>query len=70
MNIMPILKKKLKENCRMEVIMVRPFTKGADLLCKNVVYETEDYNAYSKRIEESLNRFFFITRKFSAVSEN
>lgn len=56
--------KKLKENCRMEVIMVRPFTKGADLLCKNVVYETEDYNAYSKRIEESLNRFFSLQENF------
>ena len=44
--------------------MVRPFTKGADLLCKNVVYETEDYNAYSKRIEESLNRFFHYKKIF------
>lgn len=56
--------KKLKENCRMEIIMVRPFSKGADLLCKNVVYETENYNAYSKRIEESLNRFFSLQEDF------
>lgn len=56
--------KKLNENCKMEIIMVQPFSKGADLLCKNVVYETEDCNAYSKRIEESLNRFFSLQEDF------
>lgn len=56
--------KKLNENCTIEIILVRPFTKGADLLCKNVVYETDDYDTYSKRIEESLSRFFSLQENF------
>lgn len=59
-----LFEEKLKENCRIEIIMVRPFTASAELLCKNVVYETENKNLYNKKIEESLERFFVLKERF------
>ena len=44
--------------------MVTPFSHGANLLCKNVVYETKDEIEYSQRIAESLRRFLRLKREF------
>ena len=41
----------------MEIIMVRPNTPSANLLCDNVVYETQDYAVYSQKIEKALDGF-------------
>ena len=48
---------KLTKGCLMEIIMVRPNTPSANLLCDNVVYETQDYAVYSQKIEKALDGF-------------
>ena len=55
---------KLENQCNIEVVLVEPFSAGADLLCKNVVYETVDKNIYSQKIEDSLGRFMQLKKKF------
>lgn len=64
-----LFEEKLKGNCRIEIIMVRPFTISAELLCKNVVYETGNKNLYNKKIEESLERFFLLKETFPQLIE-
>lgn len=57
--------KKLNEGCHLEVIMVNPNSKSAELLCKNIVYETRDAGIYSVRISESLQRFIELKAMYS-----
>jgi len=55
---------KLRNRCSIEIVLVKPFSPGADLLCQNVVYETIDKVAYSQKIEDSLVRFARLKREF------
>lgn len=48
---------KLSKGCSIEIIMVRPNTHSANLLCDNVVYETQDYSVYSQKIQNALDAF-------------
>ncbi len=56
---------KLISGCQIEIIMVEPYSNAANLLCDNVVYETNNYNKYSMKIEESLKQFMRLKEKFS-----
>ena len=53
-----LFENKLKNGSQLEIIMVEPFSSGANHLCDNVVYETDDHEIYSRKIQDSLNRFF------------
>lgn len=55
--------KKLSSGCQIEIIMVKPNSNAANLLCDNVVYETKDYTEYSRKIEESLKRFLRLKKE-------
>lgn len=54
---------KLANNASIEVILVKPYSAAANMLCQNVVYETSDEKQYSQRITESLNRFLSLKEK-------
>ena len=58
---------KLKDGCDILIIMVKPFSPAADLLCKNVVYETRDTNRYSNKIEESIKRFIKLKEMYPSL---
>ena len=55
---------KLKKGCQLEIIMVKPYSHAADLLCDNVVYETNDHEQYSLKIWESLQRFLRLKQEY------
>ena len=55
---------KLKSGCTFEINMVRPYSAGSNLLCKNVVYETRDDDLYSKKTKDSLERFIELKKSF------
>ncbi len=57
---------KLKNGCELEIIMVRPYSNAANLLCDNVVYETSDYQKYSRKILESLQRFLRLKQEYAS----
>lgn len=59
-----LFERKLKEGCSIEVIMVKPETEAAKLLCKNIVYETSDFEAYYHKIKESIRRFAELKREY------
>lgn len=52
-----LFQSKLSQQCTIEIIIVKPYSNAANMLCDNVVYETSDYDKYSSKIEESLERF-------------
>lgn len=56
---------KLKNGCQLEVVMVKPYSNAANLLCDNVVYETKDYTQYSLKISESLQRFLRLKQEYN-----
>lgn len=57
---------KLKNGCQLEIVMVKPYSSAADLLCDNVVYETKDYKQYSFKISESLQRFLRLKQEYNS----
>lgn len=59
-----VFEDKLKENCTIQLIMVRPYSSAANLLCDNVVYETEDHDTYSLKVKESLDRFSRLKKEY------
>ena len=60
---------KLSQGAILEIIMVRPFSNAANLLCDNVVYETSDYHRYSLKIKDSLERFLELQKSFPKLVE-
>lgn len=56
---------KLADNASLEVILVKPYSTAANMLCQNVVYETEDEKQYSQKITESLKRFINLKEKYN-----
>ena len=46
--------------------MVKPYSHAADLLCDNVVYETNDHEQYSLKIWESLQRFLRLKQEYDS----
>lgn len=57
---------KLKKGCQLEIVMVKPYSSAANLLCDNVVYETKNYEQYSLKISESLQRFLRLKREYES----
>lgn len=55
---------KLKDGCKLEVILVRPNSEAANQLCLNTVYETSDIQIYNRKITESLSRFAELKQNF------
>lgn len=55
---------KLKEGCKLEVILVRPNCEAANQLYLNTVYETTDIQTYNRKITESLNQFDKLKKSF------
>lgn len=47
----------LNRGVELEIIMVKPYSKAAEHLLKNTVYESKDIDLYNNKINESLNRF-------------
>lgn len=60
-----LFEKKLKEGCYIEVILVKPNTEAANQLCKNTLYETSDYDTYSRKISESIQRFMELKKTYT-----
>ena len=58
------LERNIKKGCKLEVIMVKPNSPAADMLCDNIVYETHDHADYSETIQKSLNRFLELKRLY------
>ena len=51
---------------QLEIVMVKPYSNAANLLCDNVVYETRDYKQYSFKISESLQRFLRLKQDYES----
>lgn len=61
-----VLENKLKNGCQLEIIMVKPYSNAANLLCDNIVYETNDYEQYSIKISNSLQRLLRLKRVYES----
>lgn len=55
---------KLAKGCKLEIVLIKPFSHSAELLCRNVVYEINDVRDYSLKIIDSLKRFYRLKNEF------